>query len=314
QTMNDLSTYQSSHSWFDLNAHFCDPGNEHMEDIYSGIALSKKAGFTDICLMPGTIPPVVSKSDIAYILNQNDKYVDLYVNASLSETQKGENLTEILDLYDSGASCYSDGDKSIWNTELLIKALEYTQNISAPIFQNAKDKHLSLGSQMHQGVFSTRLGLKGEPSLSEELTVFRDLEILKYSGGNLHFSRISCAKTLELIREAKKSGLSVTCDVGIHHLLFTDEFIEDFDSNFKSFPHYRSERDRKALLKGVEDGTIDAICSNHRPLDDESKQLEFDLAEPGNISLQTFCPSLLSISKEVPLEALIEAVVNGQKI
>ncbi len=213
-----------------------------------------------------------------------------------------------------GVACFSDGDKPIWNTELLLKALQYTSDINVPIFQNARDIHLSANTYMHEGTCSTSLGLRGEPSFSEELIILRDIEVLKYSGGGaLHFSRISTANSVELIRKAKQSGLSVTCDVGIHHLLFTDESIADFNTNFKNFPHYRSEKDRKALIKGLKEGTIDAICSNHRPLDEDSKQLEFDLAKPGNISLQTFFPSLLEVSREVPLDTLIDAVVSGPR-
>ncbi len=309
----DLHGKSITYGWFDLNAHFADPGDEHREDIESGLALARSGGFTDICLMPGTNPPVESKSDINYLNKTRSEFVDVHVCASLSKNQKGDNLTEILDLRAAGAICFSDGDKPIWNTELLLKALQYTSGIGAPIFQNARDLNLSANTHMNEGLESTNLGLRGEPAFSEKLLVNRDLEVLKYAGGRLHFSRISTKESVDLIRKAKGQGVSITCDVGIHHLLFTDESIGDFDTNFKSFPHYRSEVDRQALLHGVKDGTIDAICSNHRPLDGESKELEFDLAEPGNISLQTFYTSLLSISDEIPFETLIDAVVNGPR-
>ncbi len=309
----DLKGKYVSYGWFDLNAHFCDPGYEHREDIESGINTSKSGGFTDVCLISGTEPPIESKSDVSYLRSRKSELVEIHVAGSISESQKGENLTEVLDLNSAGACCFSDGDQPIWNTELLLKSLEYTRDINVPIFQNARDLNISSNTHIHEGVFSTNLGLRADPSLSEELIVQRDLEVLRYSKGSLHFSRISSAKSVDLIRKAKKSGLSVTCDVGIHHLIFIDESIGDFDSTFKSLPHYRSESDRKALIKGVKDGVIDAICSNHRPLDLESKQLEFDLAEPGNISLQTFYSSLLTISTEIPLEILVDAIVNGPR-
>ncbi|MEO9482107.1 MAG: dihydroorotase [Ekhidna sp.] len=302
-----------SSGWFDLNAQFHDPGNEHREDIQSGSTLAQSGGFTDVCLIPETEPPIDSKSDVSYVLGKAAGEIDIYINGAVSEGLKGENLTEMLDLRDAGVSAFSEGDSPIWNSELLMKALQYTASMGVPIFQNARDIHISAKTHMHEGITSTNLGIRGEPSLSEELMIQRDLKILRYSGGSIHFSRISSAKSVDLIKSAKESGFSVTCDVGIHHLIFTDESIGDFDAIFKVLPPYRTEEDRKALIKGIKDGTIDAICSNHRPYDQECKQLEFDLANPGNISLQTFFPSLVKISKEVPLEILFDRVVNGPR-
>ena len=299
--------------WFDLNAQFNDPGKEHREDIESGSLSAQAGGFTDVCLIPETDPPIESKSDVSYLRKKSSPEVDIHVCAAASEELKGQNLTEMLDLKDAGAVAFSDGDQPIWNAELLLKALQYTAGINVPVIQNARDIHISASTHMHEGKVSTNLGLRGEPSLSEELVIQRDIEILKYSGGNLHFSRVSTAKGIDLIKSAKKSGLSVTCDVGIHHLLYTDESISTFDTVFKVLPPYRTEKDRKALIKGVKEGVIDAICSNHRPFDQECKQLEFDLADPGNTSLQTFYPALLLISKEIPMDLLIEKVTRGPR-
>lgn len=299
--------------WLDLNAHFNDPGIEFKEDITSGSQAAMKGGFTDVQIIPSTEPPIDSKSDVEYIRKNAHSAVTLHVSAALSEGLQGENLTEILDLHNAGAKSFSDGDRPIWNTELLLKALQYTASLEVPIFQNARDRHLSGNSQMHEGIMSTNLGMRGEPSLSEELIIMRDLEILKYSGGKLHFSKISSAKSVDLIKAAKKEGLSVTCDVAIHHLVFSDESIGDFNTYYKSLPPFRTERDRKALIKGLKEGVIDAICSNHRPQDQESKQLEFDLAEPGSISLQTFFPCLLKLSESIKMETLIDKVTNGPR-
>ncbi|SNT13772.1 dihydroorotase [Ekhidna lutea] len=309
----DLRGKTVSCGWFDLNAHFNDPGTEYREDIRSGSAVAAAGGFTDVCLIPETTPPIESKSDVKYILNRENDLVDLHVNAAVSEGLAGENLTEMLDLHQAGAVCFSDGDRPIWNAELLLKALQYTNDLGVPIIQNPRDLHISANTHMHEGKVSTNLGLRGEPSLTEELAIQRDIEILKYSGGKLHFSSISTAKGVELVKKAKKEGLAVTCDVGIHHLIFTDSSIGDFNTNYKSLPPYRTEKDRKSLVKGIKDGTIDAISSNHRPYDLESKQLEFDLAEAGNISLQTFYSCLLMVSKEVPIDILIDRVVNGPR-
>lgn len=299
--------------WLDLNAQFCDPGNEHREDIDSGSRCAQAGGFTDVCLTSETDPPIESKSDVSYLKKKSSSEVDIHVCAAISEGLNGQNLTEMLDLRDAGALAFSEGDRPIWNTELLLKALQYTANMHVSVMQNARDIHIAASTHMHEGKTSTNLGLRGEPSLSEELIIQRDIEILKYSGGSIHFSRISCAKSVELIKAAKKAGLSVTCDVGIHHLLFNEESVGAFDTTYKVLPPYRTEKDRKALIRGVKDGVVDAICSNHRPFDQECKQLEFDLADPGNISLQTFYSSLLQVANEIPMETLVDKVTNGPR-
>ena len=298
--------------WFDLNAHFCDPGNEFKEDVNTGSSSASHGGFTDVNLLPHTSPPIQTKGDVEYLLTKGSNLIDIHISASVSENLEGENLTEMLDLYHAGARSFSEGDLPIWNTQLLLKALQYTSDAGVPIFQNARDIRLSQHTHMHEGVESTNLGLRGEPTLSEELTIGRDLQILKYAGGRLHFSQVSSAKGVALIKKAKKEGLNVTCDVAIHHLLFTDKSVQDFDSTYKSLPPFRTDTDRKALLKGLKEGVIDAVCSAHRPQDLESKQLEFDLADAGAISLQTFLPSLLSV-EEVPFELLIEKITHGPR-
>ncbi len=298
--------------WFDLNSNFCDPGYEFKEDIASGTKAAAGGGFTDVNLMPATNPPLLSKSDVEYIKGKELAEVDLHISAAVSQGLDGENLTEMIDLRAAGVKSFCEGDLPIANTKLLLKALQYTSQLDVPVFQNARDPHLSDNAQMHEGVVSTGLGLKGEPSLSEELIVARDLGILKYSGGKIHFSKISAAKSVDLIRKAKKEKLNVTCDVSVHHLIFSDSNLSSFDSTFKSLPPFRSEFDRKALIKGVKDGTIDAICSDHRPQDTESKKLEFDLADPGTISLQTFFPALMKV-EEIPLEILVDKVTHGSR-
>ncbi|NQZ77371.1 MAG: dihydroorotase [Ekhidna sp.] len=309
----DLDGFLVTPGWFDLDSHFNDPGFEFKEDIISGSRCASLSGFTDVCLVPSTNPVVETKADVAYLTTGSSGAVDLHAIGALSEANEGKNLTEILDLHAAGAVGFSSGDLPIWNSELLIKALQYTAPISVPIIQNARDIHLSKNTHMHEGLESTRLGMRAEPALSEEVTIRRDLELLKFSGGSLHFSKLSTAGAVELIRSAKASGLKVSCDVSIHHLLFTDKDIGNFDSNYKNSPPYRLRSDRMALLNGILDGTIDAIVSNHRPQDSESKDLEFDLADPGSISLQTFYSSLLKLTEDVPFELLVEKITNGPR-
>lgn len=299
--------------WMDLNANFHDPGEEMHEDLQTGSAAAVAGGFTDVQLTPQTDPVIDTKSAISFILKNAQPILDLHPCAAVSARLEGESLTEMLDLFEAGARSFSNGDLPIWNSELLLKALQYTQSLPTPIFQNARDRSLSKDAQMHEGVVSTMMGLRGEPALSEGLVIRRDLEILKYSGGRLHFTCLSTAEGVRLITEAKEQGLNVTADVGIHHLLFTEESVQNFDTHFKVLPHYRTETDRKALIDGLKNGVIDAICSNHRPFSEEHKQLEFDLAEFGNISLQTFFPSLLEVAKEVPLELLFDKIISGPR-
>ncbi len=309
----DLEGKPVSPGWFDLNANFNDPGNEHKEDINSGVAAAVAGGFTDVQVISDTNPPLATKSDVEYVKNRSHHSLDLYVSASLSEGMKGENLNEILDLHSAGASSFSDGDFPIWNSELILKSLQYTSLRDVPVFQNPRDIHLSSHTQMHEGRISTMLGMRGEPSISEVLVIKRDLDILRYTGGKLHFSKISTLDSVNLIADAKAEGLSVTADVAIHSLLFTDESVQDFDSNFKAVPPFRSEADRKALVAGVNSGVVDCICSNHRPQDLESKQLEYDLAEPGSLSLQTFYSNYLSLEKEIPYEIFVQRITTGPR-
>lgn len=310
----DLSDKLVTAGWFDLNANFNDPGNELKEDINSGSVVASTGGFTDVQLVPNTEPAIESKTDVEYVKKASSRAVNLHVSAALSEGIKGENLTEILDLHNAGAISISDGDSPVWNSELLLKALQYTAQVNIPVIQTSQDLQLSRGAHMHEGRVSTNLGLRGEPSLSEILSIKRDLDILRYTGGRLHFSKISTAESVELIKEAKKEGLKITADVAIHNLLFSDKSIKDFDTMYKSKPPYRSDDDRKALIDGLKSGVIDAICSNHRPQDLESKQLEFDLAEPGSISLQTFYPSLLSLTSIISFEVLLQKITAGPRM
>lgn len=296
----------------DLCANFNDPGFENKEDITSGINCALYGGFTDVCLQPNTNPPITTKGDVEYLIGKSGK-VDLWPLGAISEDTKGENLAELLDLAESGAVAFSDGTHPISNGELLLKAFQYLKKGDGLVINRPKDKSLSRHAQMHEGLISTSLGMVGEPSLSEEISIMRDLEILKYSGGRIHFSQISCARSVELIRKAKKDGLNVTCDVNVHHLYFTDQALLDFDTNYKLDPPLRTEKDRKALIKGLIEGVIDAIVSGHQPQDSEGKDLEFDLAEPGTLGLQQVLSVLCMISDELPLEVSVERLTAGPR-
>ncbi|MEQ8238417.1 MAG: dihydroorotase [Cyclobacteriaceae bacterium] len=288
---------------FDTSALLTDPGFEHKEDAYSITESALAGGFTGICLLPNTFPLIQTKGEVKQLLNNSTK-VSFHPFAALSEDTLGENLTEILDLNDAGAIAFTDGINPIWNSELLLKGLQYVSKFDGLIVQRPNDIHLSKHTHMHEGPVSTSLGIKGVPRLSEEVVIKRDIDILKYAGGRLHFSQISSEGSVQIIRKAKEEGLNVTCDVNFHHLIFTDEDLRDYDTHYKFDPPLRESMDRHALIEGLKDDTIDAICSGHLPHDLESKQLEFDLADFGAIGLQVVTAALNTHLPELELTLL----------
>ena len=299
--------------WVDLNANFNDPGLEHKEDITSGKRVAQASGITDVAIFPNTDPILETKGDVEYVTSKSNSIVNLHPIAALSEGTNGKGLTEILDLREAGAVAFSDGSTPIWNAELLLKALQYIQKFDGLTITRPSDPHLSKNAQMHEGKTSTILGMRGEPAISEKMQIANQLEILRYAGGRLHFTMISTAEGLKLIKKAKKEGLKVTCDVGINHLRFTHRNVSNFDTNYKIDPPFRTETDRKALIKGVNDGVIDAIVSGHQPQDRESKFLEFDMASPGVISMQTMFSVLMSLKNQLNLDMAIDRLTHGPR-
>ncbi|MBU2914419.1 dihydroorotase [Reichenbachiella agariperforans] len=296
---------------FDLKANFCDPGFEHREDIYSGCQLAAASGYTGVATLPNTAPVVQAKSHIEYLKSKSrDCLTDIYPMAAVTIDALGEDLTEMIDLHEAGAIAFTDGDQPMWHTDIMLKSLIYLQKFDGLLINLPEDKLLTRFGTMNEGIVSTGLGLKGMPALAEHLMIKRDLDILAYSGGRLHFSNISSAESVKLIKKAKKNGLKITCDVSIHHLLHTDQAIVGYDANYKINPPLRENRDRKALLKGLKDGTIDAIVSAHSPQDEESKKLEFDRAEDGILGLQTMIPSLLSLDEELDPSEWIDKITS----
>ena len=279
--------------WFDMRANFNDPGLEHKEDIESGLKAAAAGGYTGVALLPNTNPCVESKNDVAYLTSRNKNSVCLaHAMGAVTKGCKGEEFTEILDMHHAGAVAFTDGEQPIWNTDILLKSLLYLQKIDGLLINRGEDKYLTAFGNMNEGITSTMLGMKGMPGLAEELMIKRDIDLLKYAGGKLHFSNISTAESLKEIIKKKKAGLNVTCDVAAYNLSYDDTMLQDYDTNLKVNPPLRSKKDIKALLKGVENSDIDVIVSSHSPQDEECKKLEFDLADFGMIGLQTMLPSL----------------------
>lgn len=299
--------------WFDLGAFVGDPGMEHKEDLQSASLAAASGGFTELAVLPNTNPSIQTKNEISYI-RKNNAYslVQFHALASVTKNNKGEDLTEMIDLHEAGAVGFTDGLKPVWHTDILLKSLQYLQKFDGVLIDHPEDIFLNLFGQMHEGINSTMLGLKGLPRIAEDLVVSKNLEILGYAGGRLHFARISSGKAVDLIRIAKKK-LSVTCDITAYQPLFDDSYLHGFDTNFKVNPPLREKADNDALIKGLKDGTIDIICSGHLPQDEESKNIEFDIADFGIINLQTFGANLSMLSKSVDWDVLIEKITSNPR-
>lgn len=301
--------------WFDLGTFVGDPGLEHKEDLDSAARAAAAGGFTEIAMLPNTMPAVQSKNEVSYITNGNDnRLVQIHALASVTRNNKGEELTEMIDLHEAGAIAFTDGLKPIWHTDIFLKSLQYLQKFDGLLIDHPEDIWLNMFGQMHEGINSTKLGLKGLPRIAEDIAVGKNLELLAYAGGRLHFSRISSAKAIDMLRQAKKK-LAVSCDIAVYQPLLDDSYLTDFDTNYKVNPPLREKADADALLKGLKDGTIDVLCSGHTPHEDESKSLEFDLSDAGMINLQTFASNLVMLSKSIDWDVLLEKVtVNPRQL
>ena len=300
--------------WMDLQASFCDPGYEHKEDLNTGRNVAMAGGFTEVAVLPNTSPVIQTKNDIEYIKRDNShSLVQLWPIAAISKNIAGEEFTEILDLEAAGAVAFSDGLKPLWNADLLRKSMQYVQKFDGLIIDRAQDRWLSQFAVMNEGVNSALLGMKGIPALAEEVSVARDIQILEYAGGKLHLSNLSTSRAVALVRKAKKKGLQITCDVAIHQLIYTDDAVLEFDAIYKVNPPFRTNRDIKALIKGINDGTIDAIVTAHQPQDEENKKLEFDYAANGMNNMQVVLHFLNMLKKEIPLEVLISKITSGPR-
>lgn len=274
--------------WFDSSVSFGEPGFEERETISNGLVVAAKSGFTDIVLNTSTNPKPDTSSDIIFFKEKSKNHcTNLHPLGCITVNSEGETLAELYDMKNAGAIAFSDYKNSIKNTNLLKIALQYTQNFEGLILSFPEDKSIAPKGVINEGEVSTKLGLKGTPNLAEELQLVRDLYLLEYTGGKLHVPTISTANAVKLIGEAKKKGLDVSCSVAIHNLYLTDEELTGFESNYKVKPPLRTKKDVKALIKGLENGTIDFITSDHTPIDIEDKKIEFDHAAYGTIGLES---------------------------
>jgi dihydroorotase len=292
----------------DLRAALREPGFEYKEDLKSAADAAVAGGYTVVACLPNTEPVIQHKSDIEFIYRKAESLpVHILPYGALSKNRKGEDLNELFDLHKAGAFAFTDANRPVEDAGLMLRALLYAKIFGGLVVSHADETSLSNGGRMHEGEVNTGLGLKGIPSIAEELMVVRDLELAKYADAPIHFSHISTKGSVDLIRKAKKQGVKVTCDVAVANLCFTDEALAGFDSNYKLTPPLRGKADQKALWDGLVDGTIDCVVSDHHPEDVEHKNVEYEYAQPGMIMLQT---AFSMLTQYAPKTFTTEHLVN----
>ena len=298
--------------FFDLNSNFGEPGLETKEDISTGTAAAAAAGYTEVAIHPNTNPALQSRSEVALVVNEaKGNLVNVFPIGCISKKREGKELAELYDMQTVGAVAFSDGDRSVQQAGLMGRALLYAKGFDALIISFPEDESIAGGSQMNEGEVSTYLGMKGKPNLAESLMVSRDLFLAEYNEAPIHFTSISTAESVALIKQAKANGLKVTCDVAAHNLVLTDAAVAGFDSQYKVNPPLRKQKDVDALLAGLADGTIDAVVSQHTPQEIEFKNVEFHIAKEGIIGLQTVLPFMVKAG--LTAEAIVDKLVLGPR-
>ncbi len=306
----DATGAMVSIGWLDVGVQTGDPGFEHREDLRTVSAAAAAGGYTGIACWPNTSPTIHSKSEVLYLKNNaKNNLVDLFPIGAVSQNCEGIDITEMYDMHHAGAVAFSDGKKAIQNSGLMMRALQYVKAFNGTVMNHPHNSDIAGNGQMHEGKNSTSLGMKGIPRLAEELMVQRDIYLVEYTDSKLHLSNISSENSETLIAAAKQRKLKITSSTSILNLIFSDEKLTDFDTQFKVTPPLREASDIKALQKGLKNGTIDIITSNHRPVEEEGKNLEFFNADFGALGLQTtYALYNTHLSKVINVESFVEKV------
>lgn len=305
----------ASPGWVDLRAHFRDPGEEQKEDLLSGLEAAAAGGFTAVAVLPGTLPAVDNRASVEYLLRKGQGHaVRVLPLGAVTKGLQGEQLAELFDMQRAGAVAFTDDLRPARNARLMLLALQYVMNFDGRVMALAQDADLCALGQMHEGVMSARLGMRGMPAMAEAIRLARDLALLEYTGSRLHVDAVSTAQGVELIRQAKARKLRVTASVAAHHLMLDDGSLRGFDPNYKVMPPLRSPEHIEALREGVKDGTIDSIVSDHRPEDVEHKKLEFAQAAFGIIGLETsYAVANTALKSRMTVRRIVERFCQGPR-
>jgi dihydroorotase len=279
----------------DLHVHLREPGQEYKEDIETGTRAAAAGGFTTICCMPNTRPVNDQRTVTELIVRRSREIGAVRVRpiGAITAGLEGKALADIGDMKEGGIVAISDDGRPVMNAGLLRRALEYARTFDLPVVQHAEDLDLAEGGAMNEGAVATRIGIKGQPVCAESAMVARDLEIVEWTGARYHVAHASSARTVALVRDAKRRGLPVTCEVTPHHLALTDEACAHYDTRAKVMPPLRTPADQEALLEALGDGTIDCIATDHAPHSPVEKDVEFECAAPGMLGLETALPIIL---------------------
>ena len=299
----------------DLHVHLREPGQEYKEDLASGTLAAVRGGFTTVCAMPNTTP-VNDCRAITELIVRRAADVGLAKVRPVGAITKGlggQALADIADMIEGGAVALSDDGRPVMNAGLLRRALEYARTFGVPIVQHCEDLDLAEGGAMNEGEVSTRIGIKAQPACAESAMVARDLEVVNWTSARYHVAHVSTGRSIALVREAKRRGLPVTCEVTPHHAILTDVACSHYDTRTKVMPPLRAASDRDALLVGLADGTVDAIATDHAPHSPVEKDVEFECAAPGMIGLETAVPLVLELvtAGVISVQRAIELFTTG---
>jgi dihydroorotase len=299
----------------DLHVHLREPGQEYKEDIETGTRAAAAGGFTTICCMPNTKPVNDQRAVTELIVRRSREVGSVRVRpiGAITHGLEGKLLADIADMKEAGIVAISDDGRPVMNSGLMRRAFEYAKTFDLPVVQHAEDLDLSEGGAMNEGAVSTRIGIRGQPACAESAMVARDLEIVEWTGARYHVAHVSTARTVALVRDAKRRGLPVTCEVTPHHLALSDEACSHYDTRTKVMPPLRTAADQEALLEALADGTIDAIATDHAPHSPVEKDVEFECAAPGMLGLETALPIILDFVRMGSLDdkRAIAALTGG---
>jgi dihydroorotase len=322
ETVVNLAGKIVAPGFIDIHVHLREPGFEHKETIESGTRSAAYGGFTAVCCMPNTNPAIDDESLVSFVRMQgkkvNDGIVDVYPIASVSKGRQGKTLAPIAELVGAGAVGLSDDGAPVFDAKVMRRALEYASMYNVPIMQHCEVPELAHGGVMNESLVSTELGLPGIPGIAEEIMIARDLHLAEYTNSRYHVCHMSTKRSVELVREGKRKGIKVTCEVTPHHFSITEEAVRSYDTNTKMNPPLRSAADLAAIKEGLKDGTIDVIATDHAPHSLDEKEVDYIQAPFGIVGLETAIGLTITelVSQNVlTLKQMVEKFsVNPRKI